>query len=108
MKRPVERQNQVATCMVPSQLQRRLDGLRTRVGEEHLRVSWMTAHGCHGGKLLAELDDWLVVEVGARHVQEAGSLVADGGDHLGMAVAGGADGDAGCKIQKVVAVHVDG
>ena len=48
----------------------------------------------------------LVVEVGAGHVDQFGGLLLDGGDDLGMAVAGGGDGDAGGEIEELVAVDV--
>src|SRR5688500_5433692 len=56
-----------------------------RLGEAHLR---------------------LVIEIGSRHVQEFLRLIDDGGDDLGMRVAGGIDGNAGGAVEKAVAVDI--
>ena len=56
--------------------------------------------------LLAEPHLRLVVEVRARHVQELLRLIDDGGDDVGMRVAGGVDGDAGGAVEEHVAVDV--
>jgi hypothetical protein len=39
-------------------------------------------------------------------VNQLGGLLLDGGNHFGMAVAGGGHGDARRKVEKLVAVHV--
>ena len=39
-------------------------------------------------------------------MDQFGGLLLDGGDHIGMAVAGGGHGDAGGEIEKLVAVDV--
>ena len=57
-------------------------------------------------ELLAEPHLRLVVEVRARHVQELLRLIDDGGDDVGMRVAGRVDGDAGGAIEEQVAVDV--
>jgi hypothetical protein len=39
-------------------------------------------------------------------VDQLGGLLLDGGNHLGMAMAGRNHGDARGKVEKLVAVHV--
>ena len=58
------------------------------------------------GQLLGQPHLRLVVEVGARHVQELLRLLGDGADDVGVRVAGGVDGDAGRAVEEDVAVHV--
>jgi hypothetical protein len=48
----------------------------------------------------------LVIEIRARHVDEFGGLFLDGGDHVGMAVAGRGHGDAGREVVELVAIDV--
>jgi hypothetical protein len=48
----------------------------------------------------------LVVKIGSRHVNEFGRLLLNGGDHMGMAMAGRSHGNAGGEIKKLVAVHI--
>ena len=47
-----------------------------------------------------------MVEVGSRDVDQLSGLLLDGRDHLGVAVAGRSHGNAGCKVEKLVAVHI--
>jgi hypothetical protein len=56
-------------------------------------------------ELLAQLDPLLVVEVG-RDVDELLGLLLNGADHLGVAVAGGANGNSGGEVEEVIVVHV--
>ena len=57
-------------------------------------------------QLLGEPHLRLVVEVGARHVQELLRLLGDRRDDVGMRVAGGVDRDAGGAVEEDVAVDV--
>src|SRR5687768_7508961 len=57
-------------------------------------------------ELLCELRHVTVVVIGAAHVNQLLCLLLDGANYFGMAMSGGADGDAGVAIQKQVAVHV--
>ena len=58
------------------------------------------------GQLLGQRDQLFVIEIGARHVDQARRLLLDGFHHSRMAVAGGDHRDAGVEIEKAVAVHV--
>ncbi len=48
---------------------------------------------------------FFVIKIGG-NMDELFGLILDGLDHFGMAVAGGDDGNPGCKIQEAVAVHI--
>ena len=63
-------------------------------------------HGRDFREPLGERDHALVIKIGARHVDEFRRLLLNGSDYLRMAVAGGDHGDAGGKIEELVAVHV--
>ena len=100
---PQEADDAVAPGVVPRHLDRRLVGLGAGVGEEGpLRP----AERRQRRHLLAQLHLRLVVEVGARHVQELLRLLDDRLHHLRMRVAGGVDGDAGGAVEEDVAVDV--
>ena len=58
------------------------------------------------GQPLGQVDLRLVVEIGARHVQQLGRLVLNGGDDLRMTMPRRGDGDAGGEVEKQIAVHV--
>src|SRR5205823_1607134 len=64
------------------------------------------AAGGDFGELFGEVPLRSIVEVGPRHVQQLGGLVLDGGDDSRVAVAGGADRDAGREVEEAVAVHI--
>ena len=98
-----ERDDVLAAGVVAGQLERALDGLGAGVAVEELV---RPGHGRHGGEPLGQIGQRLVVEIGAGDVDQLGGLLLDGGDHLGMAVAGGDHGDARGKVEKLVAVHV--
>ena len=85
------------------ELDARLDGLGARVAEEAALVA---AHRRDLGQLLGEPHLRLVVEVRARHVEEALRLVDDGLHDLRVGVPGGVDGDAGGAVEEAVAVDV--
>ncbi len=57
-------------------------------------------------ELLRQAHLRLVVEVGARHVEEALRLIGDRAHDVGMGVAGGVDRDAGGAVEEDVAVNV--
>jgi hypothetical protein len=80
-----------------------LDGLGAAVGEVRLR---RRRDGDDAVEHLRQLRHVAVVEVGAAHVYEARGLLLDGADDLGVAVARGADGDAGVAVEEDVAVGV--
>jgi len=88
---------------VHRQLERGLDGLGAAVGEVRPGGA---GHGHDLFELAAEVRHVAVVVVGAAHVDEAGGLLLDGADDLRVAVAGGADGDAGVTVEEGVAVDV--
>src|SRR6185437_6945428 len=79
------------------------DGLGAGVAERDAAwdIAWRD-----GGEFFGEGDELLVVEVGARHMEEAGGLALYGFDHARVAVAGGDDGDAGGEIEEAIAVGV--
>ena len=58
------------------------------------------------GQFLGQRDQLFVIEIGARHVDQAGRLLLDGLDHARVAVAGRDHGDPGIEIEKAVAVHI--
>ena len=89
--------------VVAGQLQRALDGFGAGVA---VVEAMRPRHGCDGGEPLRQRDHALVVEVGAGHVDQLAGLLLDGLDDLRMAMAGGGDGDAGGKVEELVAVHV--
>ncbi len=75
----VERDELLAAGVIAGQLDGGLDGLGAGVAEVDLRGH---AAGRQGGQLLGQVHHVLVVEVGARHVDQAGGLALDGFDHL--------------------------
>ncbi len=79
------------------------DGFGTAVGKEDLLVGRAGSDGC---ELFHQLDHGRVVEIAATDVDEIRGLGLDGGDDLGMAVAGGADGDAGGEVEEAIAIDV--
>ena len=99
----IERDELFAAGMIAGQLDGGLNRLGAGVAEVNLARD---SAGGEGGKLLGEFHHVLVVEVGARHVDQAGGLALDGFDHAGMAVAGGDYGDAGAAVEKPIAVNV--
>ena len=65
-----------------------------------------TSPGAICAELLGQRDQLLVIEIGARHVDQPGGLLLNRLDHPRMAVAGRHHRDAGVEIQKAVAIHV--
>ena len=92
------------TARVPAgQLQAGFQRFGAAVGEEDALARLA---GRHLGQPLRQVDLRLVVEIGARHVQQLAGLVLDGGDDLRMAVPGARHGDAGREVEEEIAVHV--
>ena len=99
----VERDHMLALGVVTRQLERGFHRLGAGVAVvDPVRPF----HGRDFREPLGERDHALVIKIGARHVDEFRRLLLDGRDHLRMAVAGGDHGDAGGKIEELVAVHV--
>ena len=88
---------------VARQLQAGLDRFGARVAEERLHAA---VDRDDRRDLLGQAHLRLVVEIGARHVEESPGLIGDRLHDVRMRVAGGVDGDAGRAIEKEVAVHV--
>ncbi len=88
---------------VPRQLQRSLDRLSPRVGKEDLLIK-VARHD--PDQLLGQLDLPWVVEVSAGHVKEFLGLTLNGPYDIGMGMASGTHGDARCKINVAVAIHI--
>ena len=89
--------------VMPCQLERRLGRLGTRVAKGD------ATRPCHRRgrrKTLGHGDLFLVVEVGARHVQISVDLPADRLHHMRVPVPSRADGDAGVQVEEPVAVGV--
>ncbi len=81
MERAKEGQDALPPGRVARQLDRCLDRLGARVGQEQLPVRLCRrAIGHRGDQLLAEPDHRLVVEIGASHMDKAGGLLLDGAD----------------------------
>ena len=76
-----ERDDAVALGVIPGQLDRRLDRLGARVAR---RTCFAPVDGAMRVDLLGQPHLRLVIEVGARHVQELLRLLDDRGDDLGM------------------------
>ena len=89
--------------VIARQLQRDFNRLRAGVAVVDLV---RPRHGSDLRQPLGQRDHALVVKIRARHVDQFGRLLLNGGDHVGMAVSGRGDGDAGGEIEELVAVHV--
>ena len=89
--------------VIARQLQRALD----RFGAGVAVVNAMRpGHRRNLRQARGQRDHALVVKIRARHVDQFGRLLLNGGDHVGMAMAGRSHGDAGGKIEELVAVNV--
>ena len=99
----VEGDDVLAPGMVARQLERRFDGLGAGVAVMH---PVRTRHGCNLRQPVGQFGELRVVEVGARHMQQLARLLLHGCDYLGMTVSGGSNGDAGGKVEELVAIHV--
>ena len=103
MEAAVESNEVLAAGGIAGQLHGSLYRLCAGVGVENAlgRVT-----GCDLLQFARQSHHALVIEVGARHVDEVGGLLADGGHHLRVGVAGGDHGDAGGEVEEEIAVHV--
>ena len=93
----------VAAGVIASQLHRGFGGFGSGVSEVH---PMRPAARRDGGQLLRQLHHVLVIEIGARHVDQALGLLFDGLHHLGVAMAGGGDGDPGIEVEKSVPIDI--
>src|SRR5690348_10606477 len=102
MKRPKKAEETRAPGDVAGELERRLDCFRATLADEHLRrlADWIES-----GHALAQPRHALVIET-VRDVQEVLGGFTNRLHHLGMCMAGVADGDAGGEIEKTIAVYV--
>jgi hypothetical protein len=103
VERAEERDDVLPLGVIAGKLQRALDGFGAGVAVVNAVRS---GHGSDLRKALAELHHVLVVEIGARHVDQFAGLLLNSSDHIGMAVAGGGHGDSGGEIEEFVAVNI--
>ncbi len=103
MERAKESNHVLPLGVIARQLQRGFDRLGSRVSV--IQLVW-SLHGSDLREPLGQSDHALVVEVRPRHVNQFAGLLLNGGDDLGMAVAGRSYGDAGGEIEELVAVNV--
>ena len=90
--------------IISRQLERSFRGFGAGVAE--VDAAWRVARRDRG-ELFGQIHHVLVVEVGARHVNQPRCLLLNGFHDAGMAVAGRHHGDSGIEIQKAIAIHVD-
>ena len=98
-----ERDDVLAAGRIARQLEARLDRLGAGVAEERPHAA---LNRRDRGELLRQPHLRLVVEVGARHVQELLRLIGDRLDDVRMRMPGRVDGDAGGAVEEDVAVDV--
>ena len=103
VERAVECDHVLPLGVIAGEFEGALDGLRSRVAVVDLV---RPRHGRDLREALGEGHHVFVIEVGAGHVDQFGCLLLNGGDHLGMAMAGRGDGDAGREIEKFISVDV--
>ena len=89
--------------MVARQFQRALDGLGAGVA---IKEAVRSGHRRDGRKALGQIGERLVEEIGAGDVDQFRGLLLNRRNDFGMAMAGRNDGDAGGKIEKLVAIHI--
>jgi len=85
------------------QFQSRLHGFRPGISE--IDATALIA-GREPREHLGKLHHVFVIEIGARHVDQAGGLPLNRFDHRGVAVSGSDNGNAGIEIEEAVAVNV--
>ncbi len=90
-------------AVIARQLQSALDGFRAGVSVIDLVRS---RHGHNLREALGQRHHALVVEVGARHVNQFARLLLNGGDHFRMTMSGRSHGDTGGKVEELIAIHV--
>ena len=103
MKRAEECDRMLALGVIPRQLQRALNRLRSRIS---VVETVGPGHRRNLRQPLRQLHHALVVEIRSRHVDQFARLLLNGGDHIRMAMASRSHSNAGGKIKKLVAVHV--
>src|SRR6185312_14941848 len=89
--------------VIASQLQRALDGFGSRVPKIELVG---TRHGRDLAQAIGQLGHRFVVKVGAGHVNQLASLPLNGSNDFRMTMSSGGYGDAGRKVEELVAVNV--
>ncbi len=99
----VERDDFIAAGGVARQFDGAFHGLRAGVPERHAPSdrTWRDLR-----QLLGQRHHLFVIEIRARHVDQAGCLFLNRVHHAGMAMAGGHHRDPGVEIQKAIAIHV--
>ena len=103
VKGSVEGDDVLALGVVAGELECGLDGFGAGVAV----VDAMRAgHGRDLREAGGEFGELGVIEIGAGHVKQLACLLLNGGDDLGMTVAGRGHGDSGGEIEKLVAIHV--
>ena len=103
VKRAEERNDVLALGVIAGQLEGALDRLRAGVAVVNFVGS---GHGRDLRQALRQCDHVLVIKIRPRHVDQLGRLLLNGGDDVGMAMAGRGHGDAGGEIIELVAVDV--
>ena len=99
----VEGDDVLALGVVASEFECGLDGFGAGVA---VVDAVRAGHGRDLREAGGEFGELRVVEVGAGHVEQLGCLFLDGGDDLGMTVAGRGHGDSGGEVEELVAIHV--
>ena len=89
--------------VIAGQFQRGFHRLRPRIAVVNLV---RTRHGRDLRQPLGQRNHALVVKIRSRHVDQFARLLLNGGDHVGMAMPGRSNGDAGGEVEEFVAVHV--
>ena len=92
VERAIECNHVLPLGVIAGELEGALDGFRPRVAVVDFVRS---GHRRDLREALRERYHVFVIEVGARHVDQFGRLLLNGGDYMGMAMAGRSDGDAG-------------
>ena len=103
VKRAQERDHVLPLGVVARQLERAFHGLGARVAVVNLV---RPLHGRDLRQPLRQRHHALVVEIGARHVDQLARLLLNRGDDFRMAVSGRGHGNSRREVQKLVAIHV--
>src|SRR5579864_7863022 len=98
-----KRDHLLPACVIARQLERALNRLRTRVPVVN---AMRPRHRRNFRQPLGQRDQAFIIKIRARHVDQFARLLLNGSNHVGMAMAGGSDSDAGRKIEKLVAIHI--
>src|SRR5215469_16584586 len=103
MKSTEERDDVLPAGVIARQLHGALHRLRAGVAIEEAMVA---SHWSHSRQALRQVGQRFVVEISSRDVNQFRGLLLNCGYDLGMAMASGGDGDAGGKVEELVAIHV--